>query len=174
MKASNWFRYLRFAIWLLPLQVLVINNLDLNRFMFPQVYILLLLTLPVNIQHWQSYLIAFFTGFAVDMFSYTPGLHSFTCVLLVFLRYVYFNNFVDKDWLNSGISPDFDSTEPIWLIVYVAISSVFFHWVLFTLENLSFANYGNTLLTVLYSSSLAIFLILLILFSLRTTITDET
>ncbi|MCB0734991.1 MAG: hypothetical protein H6608_10170 [Flavobacteriales bacterium] len=173
MKTANWIRLISYGLILIPIQVLVINNLELNRYMFPQIYILLLLTLPVNIQHWVSYLIAFVIGFTVDMFTYTPGLHAFTCVSVVFLRYVYFNNFVDKEWLSTGISPDFNTTDGIWLVVYVSIYSLFFHFILLTLENFSFIHYGITLLKILYSSSLAIFLILLLLFTFRARTSDE-
>lgn len=174
MKTNHWFRLFTFGGFLVLIQVLIINNLNLNRFMFPQIYILALLVLPVNIKHWVSYLIAFTLGLIVDSFTNTPGLHSFTAVAIMFLRYVYFNSFVDKEWLSTGISPSFNTTESLWMVSYVAIFSSLYHFVLLLLDNFTFEYFGNTLLKILYSSSLSILLILLFLFAFRNKSSHET
>jgi len=174
MKTNHWIRLIVFGLFLILIQVLIINNLNLNRFMFPQIYILILLGLPVNIKHWLSYLIAFSVGFIVDSFTYTPGLHAFTAVLIMFLRHLYFNIFVDKEWLSTGISPSFDTTEGLWLVSYVAIFSFLYHFVLLLMESFTFFEFGNTLLKIVYSSSLSILLILLFLFAFRNRTLNET
>lgn len=173
MRTSNWIWLITFGILVLLVQILILNNLYLNKYMFPQLYVVLLLTLPINIKHWVSYLVAFVIGFIVDSFAYTPGLHSFTCVMIMFLRYTYFNNFVDKEWLSTGITPNFDTTEGLWLATYVSIFSFIFTFILILLENFTFHQFGITLLKILYSSSLSILLILLFLFSFRKKTNDE-
>jgi len=62
MQTRDWIRFVLSAIVILAIQVLVINNLNLNQYMFPQLYIILLLTLPINLKHWIGYLIAFALG----------------------------------------------------------------------------------------------------------------
>lgn len=165
MQTRDWIRLVVSGIAILIIQILVINNLNLNQYMFPQLYILLLLTLPINLKHWIGYLIAFVLGFIVDSFSYTPGLQSFTAVFVMFLRYGYFNNLVDKEWLSTGVKPSFNSVDTSWFLAYTSVFTLVFHTVLFVLENFSFTHFGTTLLKILYSSSLAILLILLFLFT---------
>lgn len=174
MKTNQWIRLFTFGLMIILVQVLIINNLELNKYMFPQIYIVLLLTLPVNIKHWISYLIAFGIGYTVDTFTYTPGLHAFTAVFVMFLRYVYFNNFVDKEWLSTGISPNFDTTETPWLMAYISIFATIYHMVLLILENFNFTHFGDTLLKILYSTLLSIMLILLFMFTFRNKTRHET
>jgi rod shape-determining protein MreD len=173
MQSRDWVRLFLSSIVILAIQILVINNLNLNQYMFPQLYILLLITLPINLKHWIGYLIAFALGFVVDSFSYTPGLQSFTGVLVMFIRYSYFNTIVDKEWLSSGIKPNFGNTDNGWFVIYISIFTFTFHAVLFVLENFSLSHFGNTMLKTLYSSSLAIFLILLFLFTFNRPATND-
>lgn len=174
MTTRDWVRLVASGLLILAVQILIINNLNLNQYMFPQLYIVLLLSLPINLKHWVGYLIAFAMGFIVDSFSYTPGLQSFTAVFIMFLRYGYFNNLVDKEWLSTGIRPSFNTADSGWYMAYVSIFTFVFHFILLILENFSFANFGGTLLKILYSSSLAIFLILLFQFTFnRETVNDE-
>ena len=165
METRDWLRLGLSGFVILAIQVLVINNLNLNQFMFPQLYIILLITLPINLKHWVGYLIAFALGFVIDSFSYTPGLQSFTAVFIMFLRYTYFNTIVDKEWLSTGIRPNFGTADTGWFVIYVSIFTTVFHTILFIMENFSFTNFGNTLMKIGYSSSLAILLILLFLFT---------
>lgn len=173
MQTRDWIRLVLSGFVILAIQILVINNLNLNQYMFPQLYIILLITLPINLKHWVGYLIAFSLGFVVDSFSYTPGLQSFTAVFIMFLRYAYFNNVVDKEWLSTGIRPSFSTADAGWFVVYVSIFTTIFHTVLFLMENFSFSNFGSTLLKILYSSSLAILLILLFLFTFNRETTND-
>lgn len=174
MNTRDWIRLFVSGIVILAVQVLIINNLNLNQYMFPQLYIILLMSLPINLKHWVGYLIAFVLGFIVDSFSYTPGLQSFTAVFVMFLRYLYFNNLVDKEWLSTGVRPSFTTVDRGWYMAYVAIFTFVFHLVLLLLENFSFNNFGHTLLKITYSSSLAILLILLFQFTFnRETVNDE-
>lgn len=174
MITKDWIRLVASGLVILAVQILIINNLNLNQFMFPQLYILLLLSLPINLKHYTGYLIAFVLGFIVDSFSYTPGLQSFTAVFIMFLRYGYFNNLVDKEWLSTGIRPSFGTADSGWYLAYVSIFTFVFHFILLVLENFSFVNFGGTLLKILYSSSLAILLILLFQFTFnRETVNDE-
>jgi rod shape-determining protein MreD len=174
MNTRDWLRLVASSVLILAVQILIINNLNLNQYMFPQLYIILLIALPINLKHWVGYLIAFTLGFVVDSFSYTPGLQSFTCVLIMFIRYTYFNTLVDKEWLSTGIRPSFTTADTGWYLAYVAIFTFVFHFVLLLLEDFSFVNFGNTLLKIVYSSTLAIMLILLFQFTFnRETVHDE-
>ncbi|MCB9261471.1 MAG: rod shape-determining protein MreD [Flavobacteriales bacterium] len=167
MKSNEWFIFGLKALLLVAVQVLIIDHLNLNQYMFPQIYIMLLMSLPINLPHWQGYVAGFLLGALADSFG-TPGLHSFTCVFMMFFRHQYFSRFVDKEWLATGIRPNFNNTDRSWYLLYMPLFVFIFHFILLSLESFSFHHFVNTLLKIIYSSSLAIFLILLFQFSFNT------
>jgi rod shape-determining protein MreD len=168
-----WIRTIFGGILLLAFQILVLNGLDIDAHIHPQIYILLLLSLPVNLPHWLSMFIAFGVGYFVDWFSDTQGLHAATLTMLAYIRYGYLKAAIDKDQYLEGMRPVYGNVENVWYLVYVSIFSFIFHFVLFILEDFSFSHFGDTLLTILYSSSLAILLILLIQFTFNTRVTND-
>lgn len=76
---------IRFVIFL-TLQVLVFNNIKFLGYINPQVYILALLLLPLDMKKWIQYIIAFLTGFIIDMFFQTFGIHAIASLLIIFIR----------------------------------------------------------------------------------------
>ena len=76
---------LRFLV-LLALQVFVCNYVHLFGLFNPNLYIMALLLLPLNLSDPVQYLIAFATGSVVDMFTMTYGVHAAASLLFVFLR----------------------------------------------------------------------------------------
>ena len=78
----NLFRFFIF----LSLQLLIFNNIKFLGYINPQVYIIFLLLLPLEIKKWVQYLIAFFTGLLIDMFFQTFGIHAIASLLIIFIR----------------------------------------------------------------------------------------
>jgi rod shape-determining protein MreD len=173
MNLTKWIRFIFSAVALVLLQVLVINQLEINRLVYPQIYFLVLLGLPVNLKHWQSYLIAFALGMAVDGFMNTPGLHAFVCTLMVFIRYIYLKNFADTDWLSTNVQPSLQNMELVGYLLYTTLFSVFFHLFYFIFENLSLSHWPEILLKTIYSTSLSILLILLLQFTFSPRVKNE-
>jgi rod shape-determining protein MreD len=140
----------------------------------PQVFILFLVALPIDLKHWQSYLFGFGIGFMVDSFTGVPGIAAATATLLMFLRHYYFNNFVDKELLDSGMKPSLINSEPAWYLGYLSIFSFVFHFFFILIETFSFANFGDTLLKIVFSTGSSIVLMLLIqfLFGFRKFVND--
>lgn len=159
-----WFRTILGGIFLLALQILVLNGLDISAQMYPQIYILILLSLPVNTQHWVLMLVGFFLGYFMDWFSDTQGLHAAALTFVGYLRFGYLKTVMDKEAFNSGIRPIYGNVENAWYVVYIAIFSLIFHSVLFFLADFTFVHFGDTLIKIFFSSSLSILLILLIQF----------
>lgn len=170
----NWFGLITGLIGLILLQVLILNEVSLGKYVHPQIFILFLIALPVNLKHWQSYLIGFGVGLAVDAFTHVPGIAAASCTFLMFLRYNYFHNFVDKELLDSGIRPGLSTAEPGWYLVYLSIFSLVFHFIFILAETFSFANFGETLLTIVFSagSSIVLMLIVQFLFGFRNFVND--
>ena len=148
-----WVRTILSGILLLALQILVLNGLDISSQFYPQVYFLILLSLPVNTQHWVLMLVGFFLG-----------LHAAALTFVAYLRYGYLKTVMDKEAFSSGIRPIYGQVENAWYVVYISIFSLIFHSALFFLADFTFVHFGETLIKILLSSSLSILLILLIQF----------
>lgn len=161
---NSWFRTIVGGILLMALQILVLNGLDLSAQIYPQIYILILLSLPVNTQHWALMLLGFFLGYCMDWFSDTQGLHAASLTFVAYLRYGYLKTVLDKETYESGVRPVYGSMENAWYVVYIAIFCFIFHSVLFVLSDFTLVHFADTLIKIIYSSSITILLILLIQF----------
>ena len=75
---------LRFVV-VVALQVFILNELRLGGFINPWLYLYFILMLPIHIPGWLLLMVAFLTGFTIDVFSNTIGMHTLATVFLAFL-----------------------------------------------------------------------------------------
>jgi hypothetical protein len=84
--ARDWFdQFARFGLLLLA-QVLIVRRLVLFDTGFCFVYLGFLLFLPIQLGRPWVLLLGFLSGFAVDLFYDTGGMHAAACVLVAFVR----------------------------------------------------------------------------------------
>jgi hypothetical protein len=77
------FRFLLFVV----VQALVLDHVEpLHRFLSPIVYFQFLLWLPFSISRQWLLVLGFLLGFALDMFSNSPGLHASACLWVAYIR----------------------------------------------------------------------------------------
>lgn len=126
--ASNLFRFVIF----IALQVFIFNYVHLFGFINPQVYILPLLLLPLEMKKTFQYLIAFFTGFFIDMFFQTYGIHSLACLLLIYFKPIWVS-------IITGVRSSDEIFKPLpgekdfkWILAYVG-GLVFLHQLTITM-----------------------------------------
>ena len=62
-------------ILLILVQVMIVNNIDLGSNVYPMIYVLFLLLLPIETPPWLAMIIAFVYGAGVDAFHQHDG-HS--------------------------------------------------------------------------------------------------
>ena len=79
---KNIFRF----FLLILLQVLVFDNMHINGYINPYLYVLFILLIPFETPQWLLLLTAFALGFGVDLFSDTMGMHTAACVFMAFCR----------------------------------------------------------------------------------------
>ena len=77
---------LLYWILILALQVVIFNHLELSAYIVPQLFIILLITLPVHLSKSVQVIIAFGLGLLADFFVSTPGIHASACLWLIILR----------------------------------------------------------------------------------------
>lgn len=155
-------RYLVLFVLLIALQVLVLNNINLGGYINPYVYILFILFLPFSIPGWLLLLMGFATGFAVDYFSNTLGLHTSATLILAFVRPSILSWLSYRDDLDRFDSPGIGNSGMEWFVRYVVMAVIIHHFALFILETFSFYHFHLTLLRVLLSSLVSSFFIIML------------
>lgn len=153
-------KYIVRFVFIILLQLLVINNIELHTYVNPYIYIIFILSLPITLKPWAVVLISFFTGMIMDTFSTTPGLHMAAAGFMGYLRGFYLNFACSKEDFEKGIVPSISKKGIAWFVFYALILSFAHHIVLFYLEIYSFNEFFRTLLRILLSASFSVLIIL--------------
>ena len=146
-------------IFLVLIQVLILNNIELSGYLNPFLYVLFILMLPFNTPKWLVLLLAFVIGISIDMFSDTGGLHAAASVFLAFLRPVMLKLISPRDGYDAGQQPTIQQFGLGWFLSYAGILVFIHHVVLFYLEAFHFAGFFSTLFRAILSSLFTISLI---------------
>jgi rod shape-determining protein MreD len=159
---------LRFA-FLLFLQVLVINHIQISSMVTPFIYILAILMLPFNTPKWLLLVSAFILGFFMDVFSGTMGLNMSATILVAFVRPTLLNSISFGRDFNNDDTPNMKNLGADWFISYALIMILIHHSAIFFLEVFRWNEIGTTLLRILYSSVATFVLVLIsqLLFAFR-------
>lgn len=150
----------RFVILLL-LQIYVCNYVHFLRFINPYLYVLALLLLPLSIPKSLQYLIAFVTGFIVDIFAMTYGIHASASLTLIFIKpYVI-------SWQTVGKNKEALSTVPVpgqrdfkWLLIYTLLMVFIHHFIIIMFEIFTFRKFWLTLIAIIGNTLFTTFVIL--------------
>jgi len=149
-------------ITLVLVQVLIIKNIELGRFINPFIYVLFLVILPFETPKWAILFIAFFLGITIDMFYDTAGLHAAACVFMAYIRPGVLKLFSPRDGYESGTQPTVQYLGVPWFLSYAGILVVTHHLILFYLEIFRFSEFFSTLLRAIVSSVFTMVLIVVI------------
>ncbi len=139
------------AILLIALQLLVLNNIELGGYINPYLYILVILLLPTDLPGWLQLIISFFTGFIIDLYSVTPGMHTFASVALGYFRFTLLKYMAPREGYNKKLTPSAQELGLAWYFRYTLILTTIHHTILFFIESFSFQNFFQTLLRIILS-----------------------
>lgn len=145
---KNIFRF----FFLVFLQVLIIKNIELGRFINPFLYVLFILMLPFNTPNWLVLIISFLLGLTVDMFYDTMGMHAAACTFMAYARSGVLKLFSPREGYEFGTQPTIQHLGVPWFLSYAGILIVLHHLVLFYMEVFRFSEFFSTLLRVFLSS----------------------
>lgn len=160
---------LRFGI-LVAMQVLLMRNLVLFDTGFCFIYLAFLLFLPIQMPPVLLLLLAFITGFIMDIFYDTGGIHAAATVLLGYLRPYILLLLTPRDGYDQNDSVNLHVMGWRWFLVYVFILIFLHHLSFFFLELAGFKLIGFTFLKIIVSSLFTctvIIIIQLLFFSRR-------
>lgn len=138
-------------LFIVLLQVLVLNNVLFLGYVNPYLYIIFLFLFPLKKDRFRFLFIAFLLGLSIDVFSDSGGIHAFSTLTIAYFRLFFVKVFFSKYEVDY---PFFDlSLEPFGKkFNYVATLTLIHHFILFSFANFSFHNFSQVLLNTLYSS----------------------
>ncbi len=142
---------LRF-LFLVLLQVLILNNIQLSGYLNPFLYVLFILMLPFQTPKWLVLVLAFVLGISVDMFSDTGGLHAASSVLMAFLRQPILKLISPREGYDVMQKPTIQQFGLGWFFSYAGILVFVHHLFLFYMEVFHFAEFFFTFFRVILSS----------------------
>ena len=150
---------LRFIVLVL-VQVLLIKNIEIGRFINPFLYVLFIIALPFETPKWLLLLSGFILGITIDMFYDTMGMHAAATVFIAYIRPVILNLFSPREGYEFGTQPTIQYLGVPWFISYSGILIILHHFVLFYLEVFRFSEFFSTLFRVIVSSVCTLLLII--------------
>jgi len=151
---------LRF-VFLVLLQVLIIKNIELGRFINPFIYVLFILMLPFETPKGILLLSSFLLGITIDMFYDTSGMHAAACVFMAFSRPAVLKLFSPRDGYEGETKPTMEYLGASWFISYSSILILLHHFVLFFIEMFSFSEFFSTIFRVIVSSIFTLILVVI-------------
>lgn len=146
---------------LLALQILVFNHIHLFGFLNPNVYLLALLLLPLELPKSAQYAIAFVTGFIVDIFQMSIlGVNTSASMIVILLR-PYVMNLLNVNKKKHEMDVPMPGKKDFkWLALYTLILTFTHQFFITMLEVFSFQRFGLVLLSIV-SNTLCTSLIIL-------------
>ena len=149
--ARNIFRFVVVILF----QVLVFDNVMINGYMIPYVYILFILLMPFETPRWIQLLLGFALGLAIDLFSGILGMHTAASVLVAFIRPYLLELLAPRDGYEPETFPRIHYYGFSWFLKYTLLVVVIHHLALFYLEVFQLKHFLSTLLRVILSSILS-------------------
>ena len=153
-------KYTVMFVSLVLVQVLIFNQVQFGGFFNPYVYILFVILLPLSTPRYLVLILAFALGFIIDVFSNSLGVHSAATVFIAYLRPLIIRVISNREDDKSDY-PGLHQNKLIWFVSYVVFMVLLHHLLLFYLEVYTFANFLNTLFSVILSSVFSIIVIVL-------------
>ncbi|MBT3302496.1 MAG: rod shape-determining protein MreD [Bacteroidetes bacterium] len=153
--------YIVHFLFLVVLQVFVLNNIHLFEIVHPYIYIYFILLLPVSIPKTSLIILAFLLGLVIDVFSNTYGIHAAASTLVGFLRPLLVGQFVSDSDPDAIIEPHIRGFGVRPYIIYSLTMISIHHLALYMLEIFSFRDFGFTLLKILLTILISIVFVLI-------------
>jgi rod shape-determining protein MreD len=151
LLARNIIRFIVVVLF----QVLVMDNVMINGYMVPYIYLLFILLLPFETPRWLQLLAGFMLGLGIDIFEHTPGIHTAATVLAAFVRPYLLELLAPRDGYEPDTFPRIHYYGFVWFLKYTLILVVVHHFALFYLEVFQLKEFLSTLLRVILSTFLS-------------------
>ncbi len=161
INSSTILQFIAFFIYVL-VQVVLLQNVILFDTAFCFLYIAFLLLLPVDMGKLGLMALGFVTGFIVDIFYDSLGIHAAASVAIMYLRNYWLNLITPQGGYDSGTSPTIDQNGWQWFVGYILPLVFIHHLILFFIEAYGFGLFGFTLLKAIMSTLFTTMVIIIV------------
>lgn len=147
-------------ICLILVQVLICNHIMLFHLATPFVIIYLIVSLPMDLGTNALLTWAFISGFAVDIFSDTPGVNAMACTLLAMGKRNCLYSYVPRDDRTKNVVPSLSELGFSIYGKYLYSMSLIYCLLVFSIEYFSFSDVKDIVLMSVASSVFTFFVLL--------------
>jgi rod shape-determining protein MreD len=158
---NDWGNKILWAVGLILLQVLILNNIHIGGFATPYLYVYFILKLSSDTPRNQLLVWAFCIGLVIDIFGNTPGMNAAAFVLMAFVRPTFLRLFTPRDTYDSFIPSKAVMSKSPYLR-YLIVCVLIHHTALLTIESFSFLSFGILCLRIALSTILTVVCIMTI------------
>lgn len=151
MNKLVWQNIGRFLLLTL-FQVLVLNNVYLGGYIMPMLYVLFILMLPTGMNRVALLLIAFASGFVIDIMNNMLGFHALACTVMAMMRIWFADRILTRGEPVQVQTPSVYSVTPQYFISYLMLMLAIFYLLFFIIELWGFRGFGDMLLATLLST----------------------
>lgn len=145
-------------IFILFIQVFILNNINLGGYINPYLYVIIILLLPINLPGWLTLVFGFFVGFTVDVFSQTIGLHTIATLSLAYVRVLTLRVLSPREGYEFNQESTLGGMGFGWFAYYAGFLTFIHHFILFSIEIGRISDFGfilgKTILSFLATSAL--------------------
>lgn len=159
---NPWVKYSIYFIFIILLQGLVFNQVQFSGLVYPMVYIVAIIMLPVETSLYLSIAIALVLGVGVDMFSDTFGLHTSSSLLIAYIRPTILKFLRPRDGYDSVLLLSIHDMGKTWFLTFSGLLVAIHHLWFFSFEQLRFDLFFTIILKTLFSTSVTLFIIVLL------------
>ena len=148
-------------IFLVGIQVVLLNHIHWNGYVNPYIYILFILLLPVEIPNSLLLFVALITGLTIDMFGNSGGIHAAASVLMAFARPGVLKLIAPRDGYESENRLVPQEMGFTWFLTYITIMVLIHHIAYFYTEVFRFSEFLITLFKAILNSLITITIIVI-------------
>ncbi|MEZ4923198.1 MAG: hypothetical protein R2780_08525 [Crocinitomicaceae bacterium] len=157
---NSWIKYILVFILVVLIQGLVVNSIQLNEYINPMVYPIMIMMLPFEMSAILTMFVALLLGISVDAFSNTFGLHASAALFIGYLRPTIMKYIQPKEGYDISLLPIIQDMGFVWFMIYGSVIVLLHHLWFFTFEILRFdlilLILGKTIMSYLFSLALII------------------
>lgn len=146
----NILNRLKWFIGLVLIQVLILNQMHINGYATPYVFIYFILKFHSRVSQNELMLWAFFLGLTVDVFCNTPGMNAASATCLAFFRNT-FLKMVTLRSLDEDFEPGIKALGISAFLRYILLSCILYCTLFLMIDNFSFFNLPVLLLKIITS-----------------------
>jgi len=161
MFSKAFVNFLRFLI-LTFVQVMILDNVHLHGLFNPYIYPLFILMLPLETPPWLVIVLGFFSGWVIDFYSHSGGVHASASVLTAFLRPFMLRLLKPVVGYQPEDRVAISSMGFLWFFTYCSILIFIHHLWLFIVESFSFTQFIFVIEKIAISSLVSIAIIIML------------